>query len=57
MHIRAKCDTANCVAYGVEKTVVVGQLGNSKTIESELICLLCNQPMKIISASADDDQN
>jgi hypothetical protein len=57
MHIRAKCGTSNCDAYGVEKTIVVDPLGNLKTIENELTCRLCNQPMKIIKASADDDEN
>jgi aspartate carbamoyltransferase regulatory subunit len=55
MHIRAKCGNPNCVAYGVEKTIVVRQLGNLKTIENELTCRHCSQLMKIIKASADDD--
>jgi hypothetical protein len=57
MHIRAKCGTPNCVAYGVEKTIVVDRLGGLKMIENELTCLVCNQPMKIIQASMDDDKN
>jgi hypothetical protein len=57
MHIRAKCCTSNCVAYGIENTIVVDQLENLKTIENELTCQLCNQPMKIIKASVDDDKN
>jgi hypothetical protein len=56
MHIRAKCGTPNCVAYGADTTIVVGQLENLKTIEDELTCRLCNQTMRIIRASADEDE-
>jgi hypothetical protein len=56
MHIRAKCETPNCVACGAEMTIVVGPLENLKTIEVELTCRLCNQPMRIIKVSTDEDE-
>lgn len=36
MQIRAKCVNAACVAYGVEKTILVGQLGGIRTAENDL---------------------
>lgn len=54
MHVRAKCGNPGCVGYSIEKVIVVGQLGKLTTLENELICRLCREPMKIAKKDVDD---
>lgn len=56
MHVRARCVNSHCVAYSVEKTILVGQLGILKTADNELFCRRCRQTMRITKANVDDEK-
>lgn len=56
MHVRARCVNSHCVAYSVEKTILVGQLGILNNAANELFCRHCRQTMRITKANVDDEK-
>jgi len=45
MNIRAKCSNAQCAGFGVEKSVVVGQLLGYGAANDRVTCPSCGQLM------------
>lgn len=56
MHVRARCANSSCAAYGIDKTIVVGQLGMFRNQRNELTCAHCRQVMKIMKATLEENR-
>jgi len=46
MNLRAKCVYKDCRAFGIEKSVIVGQLAGYGAPNDRIVCLLCGQLMR-----------
>ena len=54
MNLRAKCINQKCKAFGVEKSVLIGQLSGFGAPNERVLCALCGELMqttKSINAS------
>jgi hypothetical protein len=46
MNLRAKCVNSTCPAFGIEKSVMVGQLSGYGAPNDRVICPCCGQLMR-----------
>ena len=46
MNLRAKCVNKNCRAFGIEKSVVIGQFRGYGAPNDRVICPFCGQLMR-----------
>jgi hypothetical protein len=46
MNLRAKCVNKECRAFGIEKSVMVGQLAGYGAPNDRIICPVCGQLMR-----------